>query len=171
MENYLYYIFSSFAVGGALGLLLSKNYVNATMSMLLSVLGMTGFLFLMEAYFLAFLMILIYAGAVIVLFLFVMMLIGDFTERVSHWNRLGVVFLWALMCAVLGFFAIQSKEFESVGIASSGILSGFKEYGMLLFSEYLLYIEIAGLILLSAMIGIIVIAGEKPVKRIKREML
>ena len=77
MQTILYYLFCALAVGGALGVLLSRNYINAAMSMLLSILGMSGMLFMMQAFFLAFIMLIVYAGAVMVMFVFIVMLIGE----------------------------------------------------------------------------------------------
>ena len=65
-------------LGGALGTILARGYVNAAMSMLLSMLGVAGMMVLMEAYFPAFIMVSVYAGAVLVLFVFVVMLMGDY---------------------------------------------------------------------------------------------
>ena len=62
------------AMLGALGVLMVRGYVNATMSMLLSMLGVAGLMILMKAYFLGILMVSVYAGAVLVLFVFVVIL-------------------------------------------------------------------------------------------------
>ena len=83
MEDLIYYAFCAMAILGALGVLMVRGYVNATMSMLLSMLGVAGLMILMKAYFLGILMVSVYAGAVLVLFVFVVMLIGDRNEQPS----------------------------------------------------------------------------------------
>lgn len=74
-------------LGGALGTILARGYVNAAMSMLLSMLGVAGMMVLMEAYFPAFIMVSVYAGAVLVLFVFVVMLMGEEKDGRKHHKK------------------------------------------------------------------------------------
>ena len=92
------------AMLGALGVLMVRGYVNATMSMLLSMLGVAGLMILMKAYFLGILMVSVYAGAVLVLFVFVVMLIGDRNEQPSLLKKIALLVLWVLAGAVVAFF-------------------------------------------------------------------
>ena len=68
METAIYYVLCAMTLGGALGVILARGYVNAAMSMLLSMLGAAGMMVMMGAYFVAFIMVSVYAGAVLVLF-------------------------------------------------------------------------------------------------------
>lgn len=77
METAIYYLLCAMTLGGALGVILARGYVNAAMSMLLSMLGAAGMMVMMGAYFVAFIMVSVYAGAVLVLFVFVVMLMGE----------------------------------------------------------------------------------------------
>lgn len=90
-------------LGGALGTILARGYVNAAMSMLLSMLGVAGMMVLMEAYFPAFIMVSVYAGAVLVLFVFVVMLMGEEKDGASTIKKLELIALWVLLGAFIGW--------------------------------------------------------------------
>ena len=83
METAIYYVLCAMTLGGALGVILARGYVNAAMSMLLSMLGAAGMMIMMGAYFVAFIMVSVYAGAVLVLFVFVVML-SSLASRVRN---------------------------------------------------------------------------------------
>ena len=167
MESFIYCLFCAMCLGGGLGVLALRGFVNSAMSMLVSMLGVAGLLLLMRAYFLAFVMVTVYAGAVLVLFVFVVMLIGDRREDRSFLSKFMLLALWAAMCACLAFFEPQitaaGMEASSAGasLEPGSILALSKNYGYFLFTKFLLPFEIAGLMLLAAMIGVIVIARLK----------
>src|SRR3954471_10234538 len=75
MANLLFYIFSFLAVGGAALVVFNRNAVNAAMFLLLSLVGIAGLFVLLDAALLAFVLLLVYAGAVVALFLFIVMLL------------------------------------------------------------------------------------------------
>ena len=171
MQTMLYYLFCALAVGGALGVLLSRNYINAAMSMLLSILGMSGMLFMMQAFFLAFIMLMVYAGAVMVMFVFIVMLIGEERDPGGLWARLGILGLWVLLCLASGALWLELPDSFQVQPNAGELLSNAKNYGLLMFSKFLPMFELAGLVLLVAMVGIVAIAKDKSPKRPRREML
>ena len=171
MESFMYYLFSALGVGGAFGLLFSRGYVNAAMSMLVSVLGIAGLLFAMGAFFLSFVMLVVYAGAVMVLFVFVVMLVGDEPDRSGWGRRISALGMWMLLCAALSCLCLGMPEARLDGPAASGALSDAKLYGALMFTKFLPMFEIAGAILLVAMTGVIILAKDPSPKRPKRDML
>jgi NADH-quinone oxidoreductase subunit J len=103
MENFVYYLFCAMCVGGALGVIVLRDFVNSAMSMLVSMLGVAGLMLLMNAYFPAFIMITVYAGAVMVLFVFVVMLVGDKKVERRWGKQIALVFLWIALCVWLAF--------------------------------------------------------------------
>ncbi len=161
IDTIIYYIFCAMCLGGALGVLLLRGFVNSAMSMLLSMLGVAGLMILMKAYFIGFIMITVYAGAVLVLFVFVAMLIGDKREESSFWAKIKLASLWAVLCACLAYFepqlAISTDNAVAVRDAECAVAIA-KNYGYALFTKFLLPFEIAGVLLLVAMVGVIVIA-------------
>jgi NADH-quinone oxidoreductase subunit J len=76
MADFLFYIFAALILGSALAVVLNRDAVNAAMFLILAFVGVAGMFVLLEAYFLAVLQILVYAGAVVVLFLFIVMLLN-----------------------------------------------------------------------------------------------
>ena len=74
MANLLFYLFTFLAVGGALLVVANRNAVNAAMFLLLSLVGVAGLFVLLDAALMAFVLLLVYAGAVVALFLFIIML-------------------------------------------------------------------------------------------------
>ncbi|MBO6103134.1 MAG: NADH-quinone oxidoreductase subunit J, partial [Opitutales bacterium] len=120
----LYYMFAALALGGALGVALSRGGLNSVMAMLVSTLGMSGMLFMMKAFFIAFIMAMVYAGAVMALFVFVIMLVGEERENLSLRRRACAAGLWALLCAACFFFARAVPQIAEAKVASSDDLAG-----------------------------------------------
>ncbi|MBO7521721.1 MAG: NADH-quinone oxidoreductase subunit J [Opitutales bacterium] len=171
MENVVYGLFCALAVGGALGVIIGKSYINAVMSMLSSMVGMAGLLFMMEAFLLAFVMLLVYAGAVMVLFVFTVMLAGGERENSGARRRICAAGLWILMSAAAAYFALNCPQLGAAIEDGIGDLAVSKYYGVWLFTKYILLFEIAGAVLLAAMAGIIAVAKDPNPERPKREML
>lgn len=170
MEAFVYYIFCAMCLGGGLGVLLMPNYVNATMSMLLSMLGLAGLMLMMQAYFLAFVMITVYAGAVLVLFVFVVMLVGDNPDDSGIWRKISTLLLWLGAGAVMAYFSPQISECAAQIAANAPegqaqALASAKGYGIVLLNKFILPFQIAGALLLAAMVGVIVIAKDARKKR------
>ena len=171
MEEFVYYLFCAMCVGGALGVLLLKDFVNSAMSMLLSMLGAAGLMLLMQAYFVAFIMITVYAGAIMVLFVFIVMLVGDEPEQRTRVKRIALAVLWALMCVFVGIFVPDlSENVKAVASTQVSVLAKAQNYGIALLSDFILPLQIAGVMLLAAMVGVIVIAKPNAVKKQKSDM-
>lgn len=175
METLVYYFFVTMALGGALGVLIAPKCVDAAMSMLASTLGVAGLMLLSGAFFPALLMVSVYAGAVLVLFVFAVMLSGDVADGVSLRSKIGLVVLWAVAGVVVAFFAPAISEWASLGQASASpepsAMSFAKSYGFVLFKDYLLHIQIVGMMLLIAMVGVIVVAKRPAAPKRKSELL
>ncbi len=169
MEDFIYYVFCAMAMLGALGVLMVRGYVNAAMSMLLSILGVAGLMILMKAYFLGFLMVSVYAGAVLVLFVFVVMLIGDRGDQSAVWKKIALLILWVLAGAVVAFFHPDLAKYSAERNAeATSVLSVAKNYGYSLFTTFMLPVQIAGALLLAAMIGVMAVS-KSPARKIKNK--
>ena len=157
----LFWILSALAVGSALGVILSRNPVNSVMFLILTFFAISGHYILMNAQFLAIVNIIVYAGAIMVLFLFVIMLMNlnaDVEPQKGQMVQLaGVISGGVLFLVVLA--AIKTAKVESIDPASTDIgLIG--NLGKVLFTKYVLPFEISSVLFLSAMIGAVVI-GKK----------
>ena len=125
METAIYYLLCAMTLGGALGVILARGYVNAAMSMLLSMLGAAGMMVMMGAYFVAFIMVSVYAGAVLVLFVFVVMLMGEEKDGAGLGKKLALAGLWVLLGAFIGW---ASPAFLGDAALRAGFFrSGFRQ--------------------------------------------
>jgi len=161
MEWFFFALFGLAALVGSLGVVLSRNAVHSALFLLLNFAASALLFLLLGAQFLAMAQILVYAGAIVVLFIFVVMLIGnetmdDFVARERPALRLAALALVVLFLAG-GVYAVFFAGWPAAsGLADYGAV---ESVGRLLFTRYLLPFELASVILLAAMIGAIILAG------------
>lgn len=165
MLDFIFYFLAALTLGSAFMVVVSKNAVNAAMFLIVAFTGIASLFVLLGAYFLAILQILVYAGAVVVLFLFIIMLLDEGGERQARpGKRTIVASLVSLMLLLIGVLSLLGGP-ELVALDSNtfpeAIGSNLKEYGYQLFSVYLLPVQIAGFLLLIAMIGVILISKRR----------
>jgi len=162
-ELVLFFILALVAVGAALGLLFSRNAVYGALFLVLNFITVAVFYLLLNAPFLAMAQVTIYAGAIMVLFLFVIMLLGTKklkTRGENLWQRrlaigLGVVLLGELIT----LFFVQGWRGTLIGDIGSKFGSP-ESIGIELFNQYLLPFEITSILLLVGMIGAIVLTKD-----------
>ncbi len=169
-EAVTFWVFAIPLVVSALGVVIAKNPVYAAMNLVAAFFFMAGLYVLLVAHLIAFMQILVYAGAVMVLFLFVIMLlsIGDehlMKERKRPMQLIGVAGGLGVL-AVLGAAIWQTTGganlFGAPGWAAAGADFGtVKAVGRLLFTQYLLPFEATSLLLLVAIVGAVVVAKER----------
>jgi NADH-quinone oxidoreductase subunit J len=149
------------AVGSALGMLLSKNAVYSALFLILNFATIAVFYLTLGAPFIAMTQVTVYAGAIMVLFLFVIMLLGaeELGRRTSFdWQRPAAIVLGLLLLAeavVVIFFKDQVLGAMPESLDTYGAP---REIGQVLFSEYLLPFEITAFLLLAALVGAVIIA-------------
>jgi NADH-quinone oxidoreductase subunit J len=160
----LFYIFATMAVLSALMVVanpFSRNPVTSAMFLVLTMASLAGLFVLLHAFFLAAVQILVYAGAVMVLFLFVIMLL-DLQEEERR--RIRLTGLIAGVVAVGTLLAIFVMTLPESGLAE-GIVPTLEgqtpALGRLLFERYLLPLEIVGVLLLVAMVGVILLSKKE----------
>lgn len=159
MPNALFYLFAALTVGSALAVVFNKNTVNAAVCLLLSLLGVAGLFALLDALLLSALLILVYAGAVVALFLFIVMLLKPPENTVRSYKKMSIVAgLFAAALLGLGVSSFVSRGQFSAAPVSDAFVGGLKEYGVKLFTTYLLPVEVVGFLLLVAMLGVIVLS-------------
>jgi NADH-quinone oxidoreductase subunit J len=158
MSDVLFYIFSALALICGLMILVSRNPVNSAMFLVLTIASLAGLFVLLEAFFLAAVQILVYAGAVMVLFLFVIMLLD---LKVEERRRVKIFGFAGAVVAVGAILAIFSKSLHATPLSDSrapDFHAGTIDLGKLLFSQYLLPFEIVSVLLLVAMVGVILLS-------------
>lgn len=136
----------------------TRNPVTSAMFLVLSIISMAGLFVLLHAFFLAAVQILVYAGAVMVLFLFVIMLLDLKEEARRHYKTFGVV---TGVVSVGALLAIAVRAITTSGL-STGVQpqaeGATNALGKLLFTQYLLPFEIVSVLLLVAMVGVILLS-------------
>jgi NADH-quinone oxidoreductase subunit J len=157
-----FWIFSATLVGSALAVILARNPVHSVLFLILSFVAAAGLFLLMGAEFLGMILIVVYVGAVAVLFLFVVMMLDvDFAElKQGFLQYLPIGALIALFVAIeLGYVAVgwtRSPQ-AAAAAAPSGTLANTAALGRVLYTQYFYFFQAAGMILLTAMIGAIVL--------------
>jgi NADH-quinone oxidoreductase subunit J len=157
-SDILFFVFSALALICGVMILLSRNPVNSAMFLVLTIASLAGLFVLLEAFFLAAIQILVYAGAVMVLFLFVIMLLDLKVEERRKIKSLAVA---GGAIAVGTILAIFFKSLSSANLSATrapDFHAGTAELGKLLFSQYLLPFEIVSVLLLVAMVGVILLS-------------
>ena len=154
----LFYAFAALALICGVMVLASRNPVNSAMFLVLTIAFLAGLFVLLEAFFLAAIQILVYAGAVMVLFLFVIMLLDLKVEERRRIKTLGIA---GAIISVGTILAIFFKSLGSTPLSATrapDFKAGTMELGHLLFSQYLLPFEIISVLLLVAMVGVILLS-------------
>ncbi len=161
MQIAFFYFFSGLSVLSALCVVFFRNTLSAAVSLVVSLFGVACLFGLLEAHFLAAMQVLVYAGAVMVLFLFVIMLLNLGREELL---RIKLSFLGIIGTAVgtcLGLLWLVKSQGLRGSVLDAGVGSDYgtvKGVGQLLFGEYLIPFELTSILLLVAIIGAITLA-------------
>lgn len=159
----LFWFLSAIALGSALMVITSKSPVHSVLSLIVTFFAISGHYILLNAQFLAIVNIIVYAGAIMVLFLFVVMLMNLNASTEPPKNKLmnfaGLISGGSLFLVVLA--ALVKSDSAKIPLQLVGGEAGLiKNLGKTLFSDYVLPFEISSVLFLSAMIGAVVI-GKK----------
>lgn len=159
-----FYLFASVAIASAVMVISSRNPVHSVLFLILCFFNAAGLFILLGAEFLAMILVVVYVGAVAVLFLFVVMMLDvDFVQlRQGMLNYLpvgGTIGLIVLveLALVVGTWAISSDALTAAAAPSSGDVTNTEALGQILYTKYVYFFQAAGLVLLVAMIGAIVL--------------
>jgi NADH-quinone oxidoreductase subunit J len=161
-EAILFYLFAGGAVAGSLGVILNRHPINSVISLVVSFFFLAGIYLLLHAEFMAVLQILVYAGAIMVLFLFVLMLLnlrddelGD--RRTSATKIAGVGAVGVLAWAMSSVVAVVTAG----GVEVESDFGTVRPIGRLLLTEWLLPFELAAVLLLVGIVGAVVVAKRR----------
>ncbi len=166
LTEFAFYIFAAVAVASGLFVVLARNPVHSVLWLILTFFSAAGMMVLMGAEFVAMLLIIVYVGAVMVLFLFVVMMLDvDFAELKSglaEYLPLGAL-IGLVLIVELGLvfghwvFADAAPEKRAATIPAPSEVPNTEALGLIMFDEFFLVFQLSGLILLVAMIGAIVL--------------
>ena len=160
----LFYAFSAIMILAATRVITARNPVHAALFLVLAFFSAAGIWMLLEAEFLAIVLVLVYVGAVMVLFLFVVMMLDIDTDKMREgfWGYLPVASLVGVII-VLEMAAVLWRSFLSFDqqVTNAGNIGGTKELGILIYTKYIYGFEIAGVILLVAIIAAVALTLRK----------
>jgi NADH-quinone oxidoreductase subunit J len=161
---FAFYLFAAILLAASALTVLSRNPVHSVLWLIVAFFNAAGLMLLVGAEFIAMLLVIVYVGAVAVLFLFVVMMLDiDFAElRAGFVKYLPIGLLLAVVLAVELIFALASWQAGSIQVAQriAPVVEGtsnIQQVGELLYTRYIYLFEAAGLVLLVAMVGAIVL--------------
>lgn len=165
--TFLFFLFSALALFGGLGVVVCRNPVSAAFSMVISFLGLAALFIQLDAYLVGVLQILVYAGAIMVLFLFIIMLldVGEEEKRrrplVNFAGAAAVVVGFVtLVLLVLSRGGTGDRTLPALAAETAG-RSDVHRIGELLFGTYWFPVQIVGVLLLAATVGVVVLSRKE----------
>ena len=171
MNLILFLVLALVAIATAMGMLISRNAVYSALFLVLNFVTVAVFYLLLGAPFIAMSQVTVYAGAIMVLFLFVIMLLGAESlprAEVLPWQKPLAIALAVILTAEAAYLLVtRARPAGDVAAPEVAVntVDNLRELGMLLFSNYLLPFEVTSILLLVAMVGaIVLIRKEKRVR-------
>ncbi len=167
---FLFIVFALIAIAAAVGVVVSRRPVYSALFLLTNFATLAAFYVMLQAQFLAAVQVIVYAGAIVVLFLFVVMLLGGgelndirdpsrpFLKRFG-WPRFTAVALAALLLAGLAYGLVTGQLAAAQGSAATFGMGTVQAIGAVLYTDYVLPFELASVLLLVGMIGAVVLAS------------
>jgi NADH-quinone oxidoreductase subunit J len=159
IQTILFWLFSIMGIAGGLGLIFNRAPIYAALSLILNFFSIAGLYLSLNAYFLAAIQILVYAGAIMVLFLFVIMLLNLQKEEQKVFEfdvKKGIVFIIGL--AFIAELLYVFRSFSDNGLTKDFAFGNVEPIGEKLMTEFLFPFEMISVILIAALIGAVVVA-------------
>ncbi|MBL9151272.1 MAG: NADH-quinone oxidoreductase subunit J [Verrucomicrobiales bacterium] len=162
--TFLFYIFAALAIVGGIGVVLNRNPVSSAFAMIVSFLGLAALYIQLDAYLVGTLQILVYAGAIMVLFLFIIMLLDIKSEEGRQFGVFSTAGAVVVAGGMLLIVAKVLKNFEAGEKALTPLKGAAAEttdvsaIGELLFTTYWFPVQVIGMLLLVATVGVVVLS-------------
>jgi NADH-quinone oxidoreductase subunit J len=167
MEIWLFYLFAAIALISAVNVLAQRRVFYSAISLIICLSALAGIYMILEAPFIAAVQIIVYAGAIMVLFLFVIMLLDPFSAGVLTNKRKSLTYLGALLGTLLLTLlytllrTFQQSRVPRFADRTSDGYGSVRTIGEILFKEYLLPFEATSVLILVAIIGTVILAKRK----------
>lgn len=166
LESFLFYFLGAISVGSALMMVTRRNPVIAALYLILNFFALGGLYLSLHAQFIAFIQILVYAGAIMVLFLFVIMLLnlGDekkLKEKISFKKIVGAGLSFGVLMELLYVFGFSKGSLPASHFEKATEIGTVEYIGMQLFTRFLFPFEVTSVLLLAAIVGAVILAKKK----------
>jgi NADH-quinone oxidoreductase subunit J len=172
MHSLVFYVATALMLGFAVLVVLNRNPVASALSLVVAFVGLAALFILLEAHFLGVIQILVYAGAVMVLFLFIIMLFDLKAEERRKLNLpavIGGVSIAVLMLLtlfhVVGRYPAGEMGPPELTLSGPGHYDEVKSLGLLLFNRYAFHLQVVGVLLLTATVGVILLSRKEAAPR------
>jgi NADH-quinone oxidoreductase subunit J len=167
MEIALFIIFGLLAVGAALNLLLQRHPINSALSLIVVMMSLAVLYWSLGAEFLAAAQVIVYAGAIMVLFIFVVMLLNAGEEEQTKGSRMATIAGFpgaaAIFCLLSFVFLSEREQMGTTNLGGylNGAVSNISEISHTLFTSLLLPFEVTSILILVAILGAVVLARKE----------
>lgn len=169
ISNIFFILLSAVTLLCAAMVVFAKNPIHSILYMILTMFSLTGHYVLLSAQFVGVINIIVYAGAIMVLFLFVLMLLNIKKENEPNnsirWKFLGSLAGIGLLVATTFFIKTPPTSQANLGRELTPEFGYVKPLGKLLFTDYVLPFEIASILFIAAMVGVVYIGSKDPVSK------
>ena len=162
--NILFYLFSFIMIASAFMVVLSRNTVHSVLFLILCFFNSAGIFLILGAEFLAFILVIVYVGAVAVLFLFVVMMLdvefNSSNSPIISYLPVGMTIGFIILSELILVFFTWKREYTKPDLTEVIVNNQYtntETLGLVLYTENILFFQLAGLILLASMIGAIVL--------------
>lgn len=162
MEQIIFFIVAAIAVASAVSFVFAKNPMYAILSLIVTMFSIAALYIILNAQFLGIVQIIVYAGAIMVLFLYILMMLNlskeDESKKQNLMKFIGVFSAGLLLIGILG--AYRGFTFQPVAVDVTADIGLTKNLGRLLFNEYVLPFELASILILAGIVSAVLI-GKK----------
>ena len=162
--NILFYLFSFIMIASAFMVVLSRSPVHSVLFLILCFFNSAGIFLILGAEFLAFILVIVYVGAVAVLFLFVVMMLdvefNSSNSSIINYLPVGMTIGFIILSELILVFFTWKREYTKLDLSDimkNNQYTNTETLGLVLYTENILFFQLAGLILLASMIGAIVL--------------
>jgi NADH-quinone oxidoreductase subunit J len=175
-EQIAFWVLGSLAVIGALGMVLARNAVHSALWLVVTMLNLGFFYVINSAPFLGFVQIIVYTGAIMMLFLFVLMLVGrdasDSLIETLRGQRIAAIVLGVAFAALIGTGLARSLgSAEAVGLDAANQHGNVQGLASLLFTKYVFAFEVTSALLITAAVGAMILAHVEKAKEDVRDQV
>jgi NADH-quinone oxidoreductase subunit J len=156
----IFFLLAAIAILGAVSLILQKHPIHSALSLIVVMVALAGLYLLLGSEFVAAVQIIVYGGAIMVLFVFVIMLLNDGEEERTNFSKLATVAGIPLTVAVSGLIgaAVVNSSSTLPAATANATLTSTKTLSMLIFTEFVYPFELTSFLILVAILGAIVLA-------------
>ena len=174
METVLFYLFGGIAFVSSILVLANRKVFYSALSLIICLCSVAALYLLLDSPFIAAVQVIVYAGAIMVVFLFVIMLLDPFSSAVIQGRKKFLAYIGVLLGVLV--FTILFPILKSYDLAQTpknlnfpnGGTESVKQLGLVLFSEYLLPFEMTSVLILIAIVGVVVLAKRQASKQVSK---